>query len=321
MSRVRVAVIGCGGRGKNHIKAMDDLEDVDLVAVCDPVEESREAAGNQYYVKGRYASSEEMFDQEDLDAVVVATPAFLNAKAALPCLEQGIDTLMEKPPGMSAAETRGLRDAAAKTGAKGMVGWDRRFNPYVTWAYERVRARGPVTQMMGEFHKNIVGQASQGRFPEDLLDNYIWESPIHSIDLVRGLAESEVAEVQSIVRRSITPYKDVHAATVLFESGCIASLMFNLTTGNRRESYEIHGDGISAYLEGIKQGTIYVDKKPETREGENRSDADDNSTTRQDRFFIDCVKEDRPITFPAANLDEAVKTMELGEKILAGLRE
>jgi len=321
MANVRLAVIGCGSMGKLHVKVMDDFEDVDLVAVCDPVEESREAAGNQHNVMGRYASSEEMFDQEDLDAVVVATPAVLNAKVALPCLERGIDTLLEKPPGLSAAETRGLRDVAAKTGAKGMVGWDRRFNPYVTWACERVRARGPVTQMTGEFHKNIVGQESQGRFPEDLLDNYIWESPIHAIDLVRGLAESDVAEVQSIVRRSITPYKDVHAATVLFESGCIASLIFNLTTGNRRESYEIHGDGISAYLEGINQGTIYVDKKPETRKIENRFDAKTNSTSIQDRFFIDCVKEDRPIIFPAANLDEAVKTMELGEKILAGIRE
>ena len=37
-----------------------------------------------------------------------------------------------------------------------------------------------------------------------------------------------------------------------------------------------------------------------------------------DRFFIDCVKDDRPITAPAADLDEAVKTMELAEAIPGG---
>ena len=40
-----------------------------------------------------------------------------------------------------------------------------------------------------------------------------------------------------------------------------------------------------------------------------------------DRYFIDRVKDGRPISAPAADLDEAVKTMELAEAILAGLRE
>ena len=38
------------------------------------------------------------------------------------------------------------------------------------------------------------------------------------------------------------------------------------------------------------------------------------------RYFLDCVKEDRPVSLPAANLDEAIKTMELAEAIMSGLR-
>ena len=48
-----------------------------------------------------YADVEAMLDAEELAAAIVATPAHLNAEAALPCLERGVDTLLEKPPGMS----------------------------------------------------------------------------------------------------------------------------------------------------------------------------------------------------------------------------
>ena len=43
-------------------------------------------------------------------------------------------------------------------------------------------------------------------------------------------------------------------------------------------------------------------------------------TEEQDRYFIDCIKHDRPIGLPAADLAEAVKTMELAEQILGGTK-
>ena len=154
-----------------------------------------------------------------------------------------------------------------------------------------------------------------GRFPESLMDNMIFETPIHSIDLVRWLAASEVAEVHSVVRRRISPYKDVHAALVLFESGCVAQITANYTTDARLQRYEIHGRDISAYIEGISEGVLFYDGERHELSGEGKND-----TEIQARFFIDCVKEDRPVGLPAANLDEGVKTMELCEAILAGLR-
>ena len=41
----------------------------------------------------------------------------------------------------------------------------------------------------------------------------------------------------------------------------------------------------------------------------------------RDRYFLDCIVDDRPVSLPAAMLDESVKTMELAEAILAGLRD
>jgi virulence factor len=317
MPQLRVAVVGCGGRArKSHLPLLKEWEDVQVVAVCDPVAAARDAVGEEFGVARRYAQVEELLDAEPLDAVFVATPPHLNAQAALPCLQRGVHTLLEKPPGMSVAETVALRDAAARTGAKAMVGWNRRFHPLIVQARERVEARGPVTQVVGEFHKSMSRIAATRSFAEIVMENQVLESPIHTIDLIRAIAGSPVVEVRSVVRRACSRYNDVHAALIRFANGCVAQFTANYTTDARLERYEIHGRDISAYLEGVSEGTVFCDGQRHSLTG-----AGSNGTREQNRYFLDCVREDRPISLPAADLEEAVQTMELAEAILAGLRE
>ena len=314
---LQVAVVGCGGRSRSsHLPLLKEFADAQVVALCDPVKAARDAAGDEFGVARRYAGVEELLDAEALDAVFIATPPHLNATAALPCLERGLHTLLEKPPGMSVAETVTLRDAAARTGAKAMVGWNRRFHPLIVEARERVEARGAVTQIVGEFHKSMARYMEAGGIAEVVMDNMLLESPIHAVDLVRALAGSAVVEVHSVVRRACSPYKDVYGALIQFGNGCVAQFTANYTTDARLERYEIHGQGISAYLEGVSEGVVVCDGQRHVLGG-----AASGGTREQDRHFLDCVREDRPIGLPGANLDEAVKTMELAAAILAGLRD
>ena len=315
MDKLRVAVIGCGGRGRGHLNILSGFDDVNLVAVCDPVENARNSVGDTFNIPNRYDSIETLLDNEKLEAVFVATPAHLNGVAALPCLKRGINTLLEKPPGMSVEETITLRDTAKQTGAKGMVGWNRRFHPIIVQAKQLVIERGPVTQVVGEFHKSITRLAQSGAFPESLMDNMFLETPIHALDTIRAIAEADVQEVHSVVKRTISDYKDVHAALILFDNGCVAQLIANYTTDARLERYEIHGRNISAYLEGVAQGTVYCDGTQHKL-----TDAGSGGTVQQNRYFLDCVRNNTPISLPAANLDEAVKTMQLADQILKSTR-
>jgi virulence factor len=277
---------------------------------------AREAAAAQFDIPHTYAVVDELLDSEELDAVFVATPAHLNAASALPVIKRGIPTLMEKPPGLSVAETEGLRDAAVRSGAPVMVGWNRRFHPLIVQARTEVEARGPVTQLVGEFHKSMAGFERGGRFPEIVMDRMLLETPIHSIDIVRALAGAEVHEVHAVARRVCSRFRDVHAALVLFENGCVAQITANYTTDARLERYEIHGNGISACLEGVSRGTLFCDG------GKRPLDAGHagGGTREQARFFLDALRDRRPIGLPAANLDEAVKTMKLAEAILSSER-
>ncbi len=316
MSKMKFAVVGCGGRGRGHLRILATFEDVEVVAICDPVEDSRAAALSDVSVPGVYASTDELLASEELDGVVVATPAHLNAPAALPVLQAGVNTLLEKPPGLTVPETEELRDAASASGALAMVGWNRRFNPIITRALDMTLARGPVTQVVGEFHKSLSRITASQSFPDAILDNMILETTTHAVDTIRFLAGSDISEIHAISRRAVSEYKDVYAALVLFENGAVGHLISNYTSDARLERYELHGRDISTYMEGVSSGVVWSDggQTPLAPDGV-------DSTRAQGRHFVDCVRDGRAIESPAANLDEAVKTMQFTQAVIDGLRE
>jgi predicted dehydrogenase len=256
--------------------------------------------------------------------------------------------MMEKPPGLSVVETTELRDAAVAAGVKGMVAWNRRFHPIIAKAREMVLERGPITQVLGEFHKdmrsfideNIAGaNMSSGRlmrgegrkrewfdgeewhlgFPPHILDKMFMESPVHALDVVRAMG-GDVEESHAFSRRSFTQYRDVHTVSMLHTNGCISTVIANYTQpeGNRLERYEIHGHGITAHLEGVNQGWVMVDGmgRDERIDISDSVGAGDGGTTEQLRYFTDAVLSDSPIALPAANFEEAIKTMTVAEETL-----
>ena len=313
MEKARLGLVGCGNRGRYLLRIFNDFEDVTLAAACDPFAESRQVTVDEFGIEEQYETVDEMLESSELDAVVVAPLANLNYELALPCIERGIHVMMEKPPGLTLQETRHLQETADRTGSKVLVGWNRRFHPVIAQARSQILERGPIIQLVGEFHKNV--RQEEMRLADTMMDRLLLETPIHAVDTVRFLAGSDVKEVHSIVRRATSNYRDVHAALIEFENGVVAQLTHNYTAGGRLERYEIHGQDISAYMEGISGGQIVADDETtEIVKGPT------GGTEEQNRYFIDCVRNDKPIELPAANLAEAVKTMELAEAILAGTR-
>ena len=284
------------------------MEGVRLEAVCDPLAAPRGRMADEFGIGRRHERVDEMLEDAALDAVLVNVPPHLNAAVATECLEAGVDTLVEKPPGLHVTETRALRAAAARSGARCMVGFNRRFNPLLAEARRRVAERGPLVTVVGEFHKNLVEIERQGRLAEPTLARFFYETPIHALDCVRWLAGATVREVHSFSRRAVSRHRDAFGALMRFDNGCIVHLVANITAGARLERYEIHGAGISAYLEGVKRGRVVADGEVTELAGPGSGAG---GTMEQDRYFFDCVRNDRPIERPACDLDEAVATMEL----------
>ena len=308
-------MVGCGPRAHNHARLVARMDGVRLEAVCDPLAAARGKMADEFGIGHQYAETAQMLEGVSLDAVLVNVPPHLNAQAAMACLEAGVDTLVEKPPGLHVAETRALRAAAVRSGARCLVGLNRRFNPLILEARRRVAERGPVVTVVGEFHKNLVQVERKGRLAEPTLARFFYETPIHALDCVRWLAGAPVREVHGFSQRAASRHRNAFGALMQFDNGCIAHLVANVTSGARLERYEIHGAGISAYLEGVHRGHVVADGEVTELTTAAAGAETGGGTWEQDRYFFDCIRNDRSIELPACNLDEAVATMELAALI------
>ena len=308
-------MVGCGPRAHSHARLAGGMDGVRLTAVCDPVAAPRGRMADEFGIGRRYERIGEMLEDAPLDAVLVNVPPHLNAAAAMECLEAGVDTLVEKPPGLHVAETRALRAAAARSGTRCMVGFNRRFNPLIAEAKRRVAERGPLVTVVGEFHKNLVDHRARQGTARRADPGAIFLRDADSRAGLRALAgrRSRCGRCTASRNGRGHPHRNAFGALMQFDNGCIAHLVANVTSGARLERYEIHGAGISAYLEGVHRGHLVADGVVTelAAPGMPAAETGGGGTLEQDRYFFDCIRNDRPIALPACDLDEAVATMEL----------
>lgn len=125
---MKVAVIGVGSMGINHLRVYTELDDVELVGVSDISEDRLQMVASRYSVK-TYNSYQELIETEQPEAVSITVPTSEHEKVATFCLEHGAHLLVEKPIAATVDEGRRLIALAEKMGKQLMVGHIIRFNP------------------------------------------------------------------------------------------------------------------------------------------------------------------------------------------------
>ncbi len=148
--KLRVGLIGAGNRAKWLTRALSRESDrAELVAVCDCYLPQIDvlAADNKNDPKAgatwaRYQDYEQMFEQEELDAVMIATPDHVRVRAAIIACVKGLDIYAEKPLSFSIPEGRALVEAVRKHKRVLQVGTQQRSTPINQYACEFVREGG-----------------------------------------------------------------------------------------------------------------------------------------------------------------------------------
>jgi len=119
--KLRIAVIGCGGRGAVDLKGVSGE---DIVALCD-VDDRRAAKSFEEHPKARrFKDFRRMFDamNHEIDAVVVATPDHTHEVACLAAIGHGKHVYCEKPLAHTIKEVRRMRKAALESKVITQVG-------------------------------------------------------------------------------------------------------------------------------------------------------------------------------------------------------
>lgn len=189
-NKVRIGIVGTGGiANARHLPCFTKNENAEIVAVCDIKPDVLAKAAKDYDVPAQYADFKEMYDKEQLDAVLVCTPNDVHAPATIAALEHGYHVLCEKPMALNPDEGQAMLDAAKKAGKILTFGFHYRHMPEMIAArkvvdsgelgdvymvrVDALRRRGIPS--WGTFvHKHIQGGGAMIDFGVHLLDSALW---------------------------------------------------------------------------------------------------------------------------------------------------
>lgn len=220
MSALRAGVVGLGMMGRNHVRVLQALEDVELVGVADSQGDRYGAASGLPLVPHVEALLE-----RDLDLCVVATPTEDHEEVGLLLAEAGVHTLIEKPLAEDQAAAQRLAAAFQRAGLVGCVGHIERYNPALQALRERLAA-----QQLGNVFQIVTRR--QGPFPNRVRDvGVVKDLATHDIDLTTWVAGHPFAAVSArTAHKTGRPHEDLVAATGILTDGTVTNHLVNWLT-------------------------------------------------------------------------------------------
>ncbi|MFW9830237.1 MAG: Gfo/Idh/MocA family oxidoreductase [Candidatus Thorarchaeota archaeon] len=247
MKPIGVGVIGIGAWGKNHIRIFSELEETTLVAIAERDTERGKAFSKKYDTI-HYASADELFRRNDIDAVTICTPTVTHADLALQAIEAGKHLLLEKPMTETLQQAQRVIDAAKSAKVSVMVGFVERFNPSVETATQLID--------QGQVGELVLGSARRlGPFvPGRVADiGIIKDLAIHDIDIARFLVKQEATSVYAIAGSLYHKYEDHANLVIRFDDKPTFFLECNWLTPRKLRGLSITGSEGVLSLDYISQ--------------------------------------------------------------------
>ncbi len=210
MSRLRLAVVGTGHLGRIHARIAAAQEEIQLVAVVDPVEASRNQTAAE-------TGAQPLTDYRDLfglaDAAIIVTPTSSHFQISKELLHGGVHLLVEKPITCSLDEADELVELAKSQQLTLQVGHVERFNPALTAVKEKLVDP-----------KYIEARRLSGYTFRSTDVGVVLDLMIHDIDVVLNLVKSPVEKVEAVGFSVLGDQEDMVNARLQFASGCVANL-------------------------------------------------------------------------------------------------
>jgi predicted dehydrogenase len=214
---LRVAVIGTGAFGRNHLRVYRELEAaqpqlVQLAAIVEPAADRRSSFASIYNIPAFATITELLAANLSLDAASVCVPTLHHASVAEQLLLAGLDLLIEKPFAATLAQADHILALSQAHGRIVAIGHLERFNPAVTATLAVLNQ-----PMFFESHRLSIFT------PRSLDVDVVLDLMIHDLDIVLSLTNSPVREVRAVGLPILSPKTDIANVRVEFDSGCVAN--------------------------------------------------------------------------------------------------
>ena len=218
---VRIGVVGLGYWGPNLVRNLADLPQFELAALCDLGPDLLEQVGRRYPGVRRTTSADDVFADDTIDAVVVATPVSTHYDLAKAALEAGKHVFVEKPLAASSAEVRELTRTAAENDLVVMPGHTFLYSPPVR-AIKTLIDAGEL----GEIYFISTSRVNLGLHQPDV--SVVWDLGPHDFSILRYWLDELPVRVSALSRCCVFPQNpDVAFIALAYEAGPIAHAEFS----------------------------------------------------------------------------------------------
>jgi len=215
---IRVGVAGLGYWGPNLARNLAAIAGCELAWLCDPSPEARERHARSFPGARLTGELDDLLGDEQLDAVLLATPVSTHAQLAVAVAEAGKHCFVEKPLATTAADAERAVAAAERAGKILMVGHLLEYHPAVVRLKELIDG-----EELGALRYVYGNRLNLGKLRSD--ENALWSLGAHDVSVVLHLIGEEpqdcVAHGASYVREGV---QDVVFCYLRFPSGIVAHL-------------------------------------------------------------------------------------------------
>ncbi len=303
--RKRLAVIGAGSFGRNHLRVLSEMGGVELAAVCDTDSKRSTEAAAQY-------SCEAVERVEDLvgriDGAIVATPTSAHCQTGCFLLENGIDVMVEKPIAASPEEAHQLVETAERNGRILQVGHLERFNPAVI-----ALAKIKTLPLFFEVHRLSLFS------PRGLDVDVVLDLMIHDIDIILSLTGTLPTEVRAAGISIQSEKVDIANVRLAFENGCVANLTASRVSTERVRKLRLFQPSQYISVDYARQEIAAFRVKPDRQIAFEPVTVEKNEPLRLElESFADCME--RRVR-PVVSGEDAEKALGVAHAIVQAIDE
>jgi predicted dehydrogenase len=237
----RIAVLGCGYWGSNHIRTLKALGA--LHAVSDTNRARAEGFASEQDCLA--IEPDQLFVRDDIDAIVMALPPQFHADLAVRAVESGKDVLVEKPIALTVADAERAVQAAKHNGRVFMVGHVLRFHP----AFETLKGlidKGELGEVR-YIHSHRLGL---GKFHTE--NDALWDLAPHDLSMILAITGTEPIEVRGEGAALLDNLSDFAHLHMRFPNGLRSHLFTSRLNPYRERRLTVVGTKAMAVFDDVE---------------------------------------------------------------------
>ena len=201
MRKTRVGLVGYGRFGRIHVKALSQIPNAELAAVCAGSERSFQEAKNELGVPVFLDYSRFLRDA-DIDSVDIVTPNYTHAKLAREALYAGKNVYLEKPIATSLEEARKIADAQTRSKKILQIGFENRYSSFwktIKTILERGDIGVPLFGKIDSWRFPLRAGSQNWKYDRQKVGHQLLEEAIHYVDLANWLFDTKPLMVSGFI--------------------------------------------------------------------------------------------------------------------------